>query len=739
MYIKTRICLLAVSPLALALTALSAQAANRVDLHQKNVAQINQQYATATASRVGIAAEPRDRHAEMLGMNADSGLKVLKSTQERGKRHVRYQQTFRGLPIFGEDIVVSEDDNGQIRTLFGNKIEGLASEISSAKPRKTSQQALNIAKRARLGNKLAARRIEREKSEEVIFVDAGDRAHKAYAVSFFADSDGGGNPTRPYVIVDADTGAILKQWEGLTFANGTGPGGNSKTGQYEWGSGGRYGYLDVSQSGSTCTMNNSIVKSVNLNGSTGNSTTAFSYTCPRNTTKSINGAYAPINDAHYFGGVIQNMYNAYTGGNALTFQLVMRVHYGSNYENAFWDGSKMSFGDGATTFYPLVSVDVAGHEVSHGFTEQNSGLVYSGMSGGMNEAFSDMGGEATEYYWKGTNDFLVGPEIFKGSGALRYMNNPPQDGGSIDNAANYNSSMDVHYSSGVYNKAFYLLTQKSGWDTRKAFQTMARANALYWTANSTFNAGACGVETAAQDLGYNKADVTAAFASVGVSCNSTPPSGGGVLTKGVAKTGQSASAGASINYTLVVPSGATNLTFNTSGGSGDADMYVKFGSAPTDSSYDCRPYKNGNTESCTFAAPQAGTYYVRLKAYSAFSGLSIVADYQAGGTPPGGDPCTGCTKYTGSLAGTGSSATQPNNTYYQSSAGAHKGWLQGPTGTDFDLELYKWNGSSWSKVAESTTSTSTESLTYNGAAGYYYWKVVSYSGSGSYSFWLTKP
>ncbi|MBS0458181.1 MAG: M4 family metallopeptidase, partial [Proteobacteria bacterium] len=162
--------------------------------------------------------------------------------------------------------------------------------------------------------------------------------------------------------------------------------------------------------------------------------------------------------------------------------------------------------------------DVAGHEVSHGFTEQHSNLTYSGQSGGMNEAFSDMGGEATEYYWKGSNDFLVGPEIFKASGALRYMCNPTQDGGSIDNAANYYSGLDVHYSSGVYNKAFCLLAKKSGWNTPKAFKTFARANALYWTASSTFKSGACGVETAATDLGYAKADVTSAFASVGVSC-----------------------------------------------------------------------------------------------------------------------------------------------------------------------------------------------------------------------------
>ena len=113
-----------------------------------------------------------------------------------------------------------------------------------------------------------------------------------------------------------------------------------------------------------------------------------------------------------------------------------------------------------------------------------------------------------------------------------------------------------------------------------------------------------------------------------------PPPTGGTLTKGVAVTGLSAATGTSLSYTLTVPSGASNLTFTMSGGTGDADMYVRFGSAPTDTSYDCRPYKSGNAETCTFAAPSAGTYHVRLKAYSSFSGVSLLGNYSTstGGT-----------------------------------------------------------------------------------------------------------
>jgi subtilisin family serine protease len=110
-----------------------------------------------------------------------------------------------------------------------------------------------------------------------------------------------------------------------------------------------------------------------------------------------------------------------------------------------------------------------------------------------------------------------------------------------------------------------------------------------------------------------------------------------------------------------------------------------------------------------------------------------------GTTPPPPPPPTGTT-YTGTLSFSGDYDYQPNGTYYQSTvSGTHKGVLDGPTGVDFDLRLYKWNGSAWSQVASSLTSGPDETITYSGTAGYYYWRVESYSGSGSYTFTMTKP
>ncbi|MFT3805927.1 M20/M25/M40 family metallo-hydrolase [Arenimonas sp.] len=107
----------------------------------------------------------------------------------------------------------------------------------------------------------------------------------------------------------------------------------------------------------------------------------------------------------------------------------------------------------------------------------------------------------------------------------------------------------------------------------------------------------------------------------------TDPSGSTVLTNGVAVTNLSASTGNVLNYTLVVPTGATSLKFELAAGTGNADLYVKFGSAPTDTVYDCRPYKATNTETCDIPAPQAGTYYVRVKARKSFSGVRLTGSY----------------------------------------------------------------------------------------------------------------
>ncbi|NQZ07352.1 MAG: M4 family metallopeptidase [Algicola sp.] len=557
-----------------------------------------------------------DKINELLGLNSAIQMKAVKTIDAgNGLTKVRFAQTFHGIPVFGHSIAATKTAMGTFTNVQGDVLDLNTDKPFMTRTRFSADQALAFA----LKGKDSAEVYNKQSKKFVQIINGEPKI--VFHTSFVTTVDGA--PSRPMSVIDANTGEVLETRENIQHAAATGPGGNTKTGQYNYGT--DFSAMDVTTSGSNSVMSNTNVKTVNLNHGT-NGNTAYSFSGTENTFQAINGAFAPLNDAHYFGNVIFNMYNAYVGTNPLSFQLTMKVHYSNNYENAFWDGSAMTFGDGANTFYPLVSLDVSSHEVSHGFTEQNSSLVYANMSGGMNEAFSDMAGEAAEYYMNGTNDWMVGEQIFKGNGALRYMDNPTNDGSSIDHADDY-TGQDVHYTSGVYNKAFYNLATTAGWNTQSAFAVMALANQTYWTANSTFDAGACGVESAADDKGYSVADVTAAFAAVGVACGGTGGGGGGGADVNGSVENVSVRKRKWARYTMDVPAGASNLEVSITGGTGDADLYMRYGSQSSTSQYDCRPYLNGNEETCSFPTPAAGTWHIDVRGYTNVSGLTINYGY----------------------------------------------------------------------------------------------------------------
>jgi Zn-dependent metalloprotease len=220
-----------------------------------------------------------------------------------------------------------------------------------------------------------------------------------------------------------------------------------------------------------------------------------------------------------------------------------RVHYKRSYANAFWSDSCfcMTYGDGNSSIRPLVSIDVAGHEMSHGVTSRSAGLIYSGESGGLNEATSDIFGSMVEYYAANPNDapdYLMGEKLFtNGTSVIRNMVRPSSDGSSADCWYPGLGGIDVHYSSGVANHFYFLLAEGttagvpsptcSAGNTRvatgtgtlagigraKAEKIWYRALTVYLTSSSNYAAARAATLSAAADLHGAGAPEVAAVAA----------------------------------------------------------------------------------------------------------------------------------------------------------------------------------------------------------------------------------
>lgn len=484
------------------------------------------------------AAQPVNmRHMPVNTLKASSfELKQISQiTDAHRVTHTRMQQQYHGYDVVGGTVISHKKQSTALQSsnslprMNGFLFQGLAQELGS--PANDLEQQSQAALDDFLAQYQGAI-IKHADVKPVVYVDNNNRAHWAYHVSANVQQ-AHSMPKKPNAFLDAKTHQVFIAWDEIKTAShakpvvkGKGFGGNNKLGKLSF-DGQSLPLLEVGRDRrkQTCFMENKEVKVVHMEHSWDDSITQpMKFNClTKNRTKnnawwtgfegdgldSENGAYSISNDALYDGFVIKRMYREWYDQDPLAaadgnpMQLVMRVHFGEGYENAFWDGQQMTFGDGARMFYPLVSLGVGAHEVSHGFTEQHSNLSYRRQSGGMNESFSDMSAQAAEFYAFGKSSWMIGAEIVKESSgyeALRFMETPSRDGSSIDTADEYYDGLDVHYSSGVYNRMFYLLANSEGWDTKKAFDVMVLANMGFWTSDSTFEEGACGILNAAEEL-----------------------------------------------------------------------------------------------------------------------------------------------------------------------------------------------------------------------------------------------
>jgi vibriolysin len=433
---------------------------------------------------------------------------------------------------------------------------------------------------------------------------------------------------------------------------------------------------------------------------------------PATTDVDVNGAYDNT-------GAFYDAYASFWGRDSYDnagAPLLSTVHYYVQYCNAFWDGSRMVYGDGgvANCLSSARALDVTVHELTHAITDHESGLVYSGEAGALNESLSDsfatfvdswVAGGGTGALGANTGVWLYGENWIPPF--LRNLCDPSADGASADYWNSSVGTLDVHYASGVGNLSFCLLanggTHPRGKSTvvvpsiglDKAIRILYEAQVNYLTSTSTYAGARTAMEQAAAELGYDQATqdaVGCAWAAVNVgsapaSCNigsTIPPApGNGVLQNGVPIRGLSGAQGEQRFWTLEVPAGQASVSFSISGGTGDADMYVRSGSKPTLTSWNCRPYVNGNIETCTITNPAPGTWWVMLNGYSAYSGVTLTGSYLGAGPAPGGDPLL-----TNGMPIAGLSGTMGSSSFWRVNTPAGKTLTVSLSGGTGDADLY---------------------------------------------------
>ncbi|MBY8844986.1 M4 family metallopeptidase [Streptomyces sp. SP2-10] len=484
--------------------------------------------------------------ARSIGLGGKEQLVVKDVVKDAdGTLHTRYERTYGGLPVLGGDLIVETRASKTMDVIRATgatlKVAGLTPAVSKAAAEK---QAVQRAK-ALGGTKSAADTVRK-----VIWAATGKPVLAYETVVGGLQDDG--TPNQLHVITDAATGKKLYEYQGIK----NGIGNTQYSGQVT---------LTTTQSGSTYTLNDGARgnhKTYNLNHGSSGTGTLYSQNNDTWGNGSNSNAATAGADAHYGAALTWDFYKNTFGRSGIKNNGVgaySRVHYGNSYVNAFWDDSCfcMTYGDGSGNAKPLTSIDVAGHEMSHGVTSATANLNYSGESGGLNEATSDIMAAGVEFYANNptdVGDYLVGEKIdINGNGTpLRYMDKPSKDGASKDNWYSGIGGVDVHYSSGPANHFFYLLSEGSGAKVvngvsynsptadnlpvtgigrDKALQIWYRALSTKWTSTTNYAGARTGTLAAAGELyGTSSAEYKAvqdAWAGVAVGSRSGGGGGGG--------------------------------------------------------------------------------------------------------------------------------------------------------------------------------------------------------------------
>ncbi|GAA3826169.1 M4 family metallopeptidase [Streptomyces chiangmaiensis] len=621
--------------------------------------------------------------ARSLGLGSKEKLVVKDVVKDNdGTLHTRYERTYAGLPVLGGDLVVHTPPasvaTGTVSSTFNNK-----------RPIKVPTTAAAFAESAAEAKALkAAKALDAEKpttdsARKVIW--AGDGTPKLAWETVIGGLQDDGTPSRLHVITDATTGQELHRYQDIK----TGTGNTQYSGTVT---------LNTTLSGSTHQLYDTTRgghKTYNLNNGTSGTGTLMTDSDDVWGNGSGSNTQTAGADAAYGAQMTWDFYKNTFGRNGIRNDGVAaysRVHYSSAYVNAFWDDSCfcMTYGDGSGGTHALTSLDVAGHEMSHGVTSNTAGLNYTGESGGLNEATSDIFGTGVEFYAGNSvdpGDYLIGEKInINGNGTpLRYMDKPSKDGASADSWYSGVGNLDVHYSSGPANHMFYLLSEGSGTKTingvtynsptsdgvavtgigrAAALQIWYKALTSYMTSSTNYaGARTAALNAAAALYGTNStqyAGVGNAFAGINVGSHITPPSSGVTVTN---PGSQSSTVGTPVS--LQISASSTN---------GGSLTYAATG-LPTGLSI------NSSTGVVSGTPTTAGTYSTTVTATDS-TGANGTASFTWTVGSPGGS-CSSAQLLrnpgfeSGSTGWTATSGVITNDSGEAAHSGSYKAWLDG--------------------------------------------------------------
>ncbi len=504
---------MALSPLAVpALTATATASAGTATTTAPAAGGPDRSF-TPTQRREAIAdaRQTRGATAGRLALGAQQSLVVRDVLRDAdGTEHVRYDRTYAGLPVVGGDLVTTQTPSGAV------------TDATWAGRRTISLPTTDAAVSGATARRSTARTSGLSAGAAVKVVYAADHAPVLAWRTTVTGTAADGTPIDDLVYTDARTGARLARVPQVLNADGTGATLYSGSVSLQTTlSGATYALTDATRGG----------HSTYDAGNTTSTARGTLFTDADNVwgdgrTSNRQSAAA---DAAFGAATTWDFYKAHFGRTGIRNDGVAaysRVHYGSGYDNAFWSDSCfcMTYGDGGASFTPLTSLDVAGHEMSHGVTAATARLNYSKDAGGLNESTSDVMGTMVEFQAavaSDPGDYYIGEKITKGGGYLRRMDNPSLDGGSRNCWSTKVARLDPHYSSGVGNHLFYLLAEGSGAKTigglphssptcdgstvtgigrDAAAAIWYRGLTTYWTSTTTYPQAVDGLVKGAKDL-----------------------------------------------------------------------------------------------------------------------------------------------------------------------------------------------------------------------------------------------